>query len=193
MLFKYFKVQKDQFVPRYLLSLNIKQDYWSWSYWSSRCGGNCSVENWLNTKHYYINTIPKQKASILHIYKGNTYSEGISCMIHCSPAAMQEVPTGWCHMALLIGNISYKHNHATTKVFPWMAILHSNHESFPTRKFWRIQYNMLKNKLWDGIDILNSSCVRPMHLPYTCVLMHTLSYKCNSLLKHFKTLKQNIK
>jgi len=67
----YSSILKCKKIGLYLLSLNIEQDCWSWSYWSSQWGGNGSVENGLNVKHYYINTIPlnsEQKSSLLHIW-----------------------------------------------------------------------------------------------------------------------------
>jgi len=54
----YSSILKCKKIGLYIPSLNIEQDCWSWSYWSSQWGGNGSVENVLNVKHYYINTIP---------------------------------------------------------------------------------------------------------------------------------------
>jgi len=54
----YSSILKCKKIGFYLLSLNIEQDCWLWIYWSSQWGGNCSVENGLNAKGYYINTIP---------------------------------------------------------------------------------------------------------------------------------------
>jgi len=56
-------------------------------------------------------------------------------VIYCSPAAIREVPTGQCHVALLIGNINMKYKHATAKFFLQMPILHSNCESFQLKSF----------------------------------------------------------
>jgi len=47
------------------------------------------------------------RRQVFSISEGNT-SEGISCVIHCSLAAIQEVLTDECYVALLIGNI-YKY------------------------------------------------------------------------------------
>jgi len=56
---RYLSILKYKEISFYLLSLNIEQDSWSWSYWSSQWEGKGSVENGLNTKRYYINTIPQ--------------------------------------------------------------------------------------------------------------------------------------
>jgi len=157
-LSKYLKCKK---IGLYLLSLNLTlniSDCWSWSYWSSQWGGNGSVENhWKWTKHEALlyEHYPPNRRQAFSISKANTYSEGISCAICCSLAAIQEVPTGQCHVALLISNISidcissrhwriynlwYQYKHVTVKVFPQLPILLSNCENFPTWKFCHIRY-----------------------------------------------------
>jgi len=120
-LFKYFKVQKDQFVPplpehwAWLLILKLfkllmrrYRQYWKWI-----------KHEVLLYKHY-----PRTESSIS---EGNTYSEGfISCAICCSPAAIWEVPTVGCHVALSIGTSMQPQKFSceclfctkTAKVFP---------------------------------------------------------------------------
>jgi len=99
-------ILKCKKIGLYLLFLNIEQGCWSWSCWSSQWGGNGSVENGLNVKCYYINTISQTEGKCSPYLKGNTYSEGISCVIRCSLTAIQEIPIGQCHMTLSISSIS---------------------------------------------------------------------------------------
>jgi len=143
---RYLSILKCKKIGLYLLSPNIEQDCWLWSYRSSQWGGNGSVENGLNMKCCYINTIPQTEGKRSPYLKCNTYSEGISCAISCSPAAIQEVPTG---QSCGLVDQQYQYKHATAKVFPWIPILLSNCKSFPTQEFCCVWY-WCDTPLWNG-------------------------------------------
>jgi len=89
----------------HLPSLTIEQDCWLWSYWSSQWGGNGSVENGLNAKCYYINTILQTEGKRSPYLKA-TPTQKVLVAWYTASTAIWEVLTGRCHMVLLIGNIN---------------------------------------------------------------------------------------
>jgi len=141
---RYSSILKCKKIGLYLISLNIKQDCWLWSYWSSQWGGNGSVENRLNLKRYYIYTIPQTEGKHSpHLNWGNTHSEGISCAIRCSLAAIQkcqQVGVTWpCQSAISIWSTNMqpqKFSHEcpfctlTVKVFPLKSFAINSIDTF---------------------------------------------------------------
>jgi len=133
-LIKYFKEQKDWFVPP------LPEHWARLSYWSSQWGGNVSVENRVNMEHYYINSIPQTDGKC---------SPHLKATQHLRRHYFRDTLQLGCHTRSTNRSVSrglvdqqyqYKHKHATAKVFPWVPILYSNCESFSTQKFCCIWY-----------------------------------------------------